>query len=166
MPTFNDSENIAKFVPEGDYTFTVTEFDQAISQGGKTSGSTRYALTLEVDLPSGSRGPRVFESLIDHASTAWKIDTFLKSAGVALAKGEGFEFNEGDARKHRAKFVNPIGLRGWCRLVVEEYPANSGKKKNRVSTFYTNKAKLPALVAAPQATVIDAEDVPFASAPY
>ena len=49
MPTFNDSENLVPFVPEGDYVFCVTEVDQAISAGGKTAGATKYELTLEID---------------------------------------------------------------------------------------------------------------------
>lgn len=163
MPTFNDSENLIPFVPEGDYVFTVTEFNQAISAGGKTAGATKYELTLEVELKDGARGPRVFENLIDHSATAWKIDTFLKSAGVTLAKGEAFEFNVADAEASGARFVEPLGLRGWCRLVVEEYPANSGKRRNKVATFYTNKAKLPArVIEAPRAEAgVEGVDVPF-----
>lgn len=163
MPTFNDSENLIPFVPEGDYVFTVTEFSQAISAGGKTAGSTKYELALEIELKDGARGPRVFENLIDHALTAWKIDTFLKSAGVTLAKGEAFEFNAEDAEAHRAKFVQPLGLRGWCRLGVEEYPVNSGKKRNKVATFYTNRAKLSSkVIEAPRAEkAVEGTDVPF-----
>lgn len=164
MPTFNDSENLIPFVPEGDYVFCVTEFGQAISAGGKTAGATKYELALEIELKDGARGPRVFENLIDHPATAWKIDTFLKSAGVVLPKGAAFEFNADDAASNGAQHVPPLGLRGWCRLVVEEYPANSGKRRNKVATFYTNKPKLPARVIAPpapDASAVDGEDIPF-----
>jgi hypothetical protein len=169
MPTFNDSENLVPFVPEGDYVFCVTEFDQGISAGGQTAGCTKYELTLEVELKDGARGPRVFENLIDdshrggQSKCAWKIDTFIKSAGVTLPKGAAFEFNADDAASNGAHHVPPLGLRGWCRLVVEEYPANSGKRRNKVATFYTNKPKLPARVIETRRTDdgVDGEDIPF-----
>ncbi len=162
MPTFHDSDNLPTHVPEGDYIFAVTAFEQGISAGGKTAGATKYGLTLEIETKPGERGPKVFENLIDHPSTAWKMDTFIKSCGVQLAKGEGFEFNADDAAQHGCRHVEPLGLRGWCRLVVEEYPLNSGKRRNKVAVFYTNKAKLPARVAvAEPAAVIEESDVPF-----
>jgi hypothetical protein len=166
MPTFNDSDNLPTHVPEGDYIYTVTGFEQKISAGGKTAGATKYSLTLEIETRAGERGPKCFENLIDHASTNWKIDTFLKSAGVTLSKGQGFEFNADDAAASGASFVEPVGLRGWCRLIVEEYPLNSGKRRNKVAVFYTNKAKVPARVAAPAPAApaaggISDEDVPF-----
>lgn len=157
MPTFHDSENIVPMVPEGDYVFRVVEFTQGISKGGKTAGCARYELKCAIELPDGKPGPNFYENLIDHASTAWKIDTFLKSAGIALPKGESFEFAFDDAADRGVRHVEPVGLRGWCNLAVEEYPVGSGKKRNRVATFYTNKPKL-APVIAPK---IDDADVPF-----
>ncbi len=56
--TFNDSENIVPFVPQGDYIFCVTGFTQAISAGGKTAGATKYELALEIELPANAKGPR------------------------------------------------------------------------------------------------------------
>ena len=159
MPTFNDSEARLPFQPEGDYVWCVIEFGSKISSGGKTAGSDLYEVTLEIE-PKGSR---CFESLIDHEATAWKIDTFLKSAGVKIAKGEAFDFrkdvvenaNAAEANEKKPmKWVNPLGLRGWCHLVVEEY---NGKKRNKVAIFYTDKAKLPPRVIAAPAT----DDAPF-----
>jgi hypothetical protein len=140
MPKFGDAENKVMMVPEGDYVFCVIDFESKISSGGKTSGSDMYAVTLEIE-PKGSR---CFENLIDHPSTGWKLDCFLKSCGVKLGIGEGFEFNETLAKNNGVRFIDPMGLRGWCRLNVEEYPVGSGKKKNRVEVFYIDKPKLPA----------------------
>jgi len=162
MPTFKDSDNLVRFVPEGDYIFTVTGFDQAVSAGGKTAGCTKYELELEIEIANGARGPRVFENLIDHESCDWKIDTFIKSAGVNLAKGVPFEFTKDEADANGVQFVQPLGLRGWCRLIVEEYPTNSGKKRNKVATFYTNKPKLaPRPIAAPVEPKITDDDAAF-----
>lgn len=160
MPKFNDSENLIPFVAPGDYTYTVTGFSQGISAGGKTSGATKYELELSITMPDGSRGPLVFENLIDHDLCAWKIDTFIKSAGVVIPKGAGYEFNQDDAKTSGVPFVNPLGLRGWLCLNVEEY---NGKKRNKVATFYTNKPKLARveIEATKTDSAVESADIPF-----
>lgn len=152
MPVFNDAENRDfKIVPEDDYIFRVTDFTSGLSKGGKTSGSPNY----EADLLLEGQDATIPEHLIDHPSCAWKLDTFLKSAGIQLKKGENYEFQEDKARELDVRFINPIGLRGWCRVRIEEYQKKNGTtgKANKVAIFYTNKEKLPALVTE--------EDQPF-----
>ncbi len=92
MPTFQDSESRIPFVPEGDYKFTVTDFDSKIATGATTRGSTQYELKLEIESKGGAA--HTYENLIDHPKTLWKMDTFLKSAGIKLAKGEGYDFRK------------------------------------------------------------------------
>lgn len=145
MPTFNDSNNIPAVLAEGDFIFCVTGYNSKISQGQKTRGSDVFELELEIE-PSEKR---IIEHLIDHPSCNWKIDCFLKSAGVKLAKGEAFEFSESKAQGAGCKYVDPIGLRGWCRVTQEIVPPRDGKKEftvNKIGTFYTDKPKLAARV--------------------
>ena len=149
MPTFNDSENLPPFIPEGDYIFTVTGYERRISQGAKTAGADVYALTLAFD-----GGGRVFSDLIDTPALQFKIDTFLKSAGIRLAKGEAFYFDQDEANANNARFINPIGLRGWCRLSIEEY---KGIKRNKVAIYYTNLEKL----APVKLETASEEEIPF-----
>lgn len=149
MPVFNDSENVPQFQPEGDYVFRVDDFTIGISKGGKTAGAEKYDLELALE-PSNSK---LFETLVDHESCVWKIDTFLKSAGIKLAKGQPFSFRRDEAESNGWAWVNPIGLRGWCRVFVDEY---NGKKRNKVTTFYTDRPKL-----APVVPVETEEDTPF-----
>jgi hypothetical protein len=159
MPVFNDSSNIPPLLPDGDYVFTVKAFEIAISQGAKTRGSEKYELDLAIE-PTGKP---VFENLIDHPSTNWKIDCFLKSAGVTIAKGERYEFRQDVAKDSGCRWVNPIGLRGWCRLSQEQLPPRDNKPGekpmtiNKVAMFYTDKPKLaPVRVEQPEE-----EDKPF-----
>jgi hypothetical protein len=152
MPTFNDSNNIPPIVPVGDYVFCVVDFESKISAGAKTAGCESYNLTLEIE-PNGSK---CWETLTDHPSTAWKIDTFLKSAGIKLARGEHFDFRETEANALGYTHVNPIGLRGWCRLTIDTY---QGKEKNKVVMFYTDKPKLPRRVEV--AAQVEDDDIPF-----
>lgn len=152
MPTFNDSENIINLVPEGDYKFTVVDFAIGLSSGGKTSGSEKYEVKYEVE--KGKEKSITYDTLIDHELCAWKLDTFLKCSGVRLAKGERFTFRKDEAESQNIRWINPLGLRGWFKLFVDEY---QGKKRNKVSMYYTDKEKLA------QVVVESKEDnIPFA----
>jgi hypothetical protein len=143
MPKFNDSNNIPALLEDGDYIYTVTEFSSKVMQAGKTSGSDAYEMTVKI-APTGKPIPVL---LIDHPSCDWKIDTFVKSAGVQLAKGQGFEFIKTRAEHSGVPWVDPIGLRGWCHVSVKTIPANPPKYPNtrdvnEVAVFYTDKEKL------------------------
>ncbi len=141
MPIFNDSENIPPVAPEGDYVFCVTDFESKISNGAKTRGCDQYVVEFTLE-PVGNR---VIEYLTDHENTSWKIDCFLKSAGVKLAKGEKFEFQE-DRCKPGVRFVDPIGLRGWCHIIQDTLPPTTTHSKelivNKIAVFYTDREKL------------------------
>jgi hypothetical protein len=143
MPIYTDSENKAfELLPEGDYRFCVTEFGITISSSGKTNGSEKYTAKLEIE-PSGNT---VTEFLFDHKSTIWKLDCFLKSIGVQLKKDEPYEFKRDVAEEKRRRWINPVYMRGWCRIVQEPYTSkkdNSQKMGNKVAIFYTDKEKLP-----------------------
>lgn len=138
-------------VPAGDYIFCVVGFECKISQGKVTRGCDQFKLELEIE-PKGSI---CLEDLFDHANTGWKIDTFLKSANVKLPKDSSFEFREDTAKDKGVPWINPLGLRGWCRLIEDEYMKSgetTKRKTNRVDSFYTDKPKLErrVIVAVPE----------------
>jgi hypothetical protein len=135
MPVFNDSENMKPFLPEGDYTFRVIGFEIGISNGAQTRGSESYEVKMEVE----GHGNTVYETLIDHPKTTWKLDVFLKCCGIKLNKGESFEFRRDKAEQAGVRWVNPIGHRGHFRVFVDEY---KDRKKNKVMTFYTDRGAL------------------------
>lgn len=143
MPTFNDSEAI-QLLPSCDAKWTVTDFTIGISKGQKTRGSEQYEVHLSLKTADGAQG-RTRENLIDHASCAWKIDTFLKSGGVNLVKGQRFSFRADEAARDGIAWINPVGLRGWCRVVVEVFERQDKTKgeSNKIATFYTDREKLP-----------------------
>jgi hypothetical protein len=153
MPTFNDSQNVPQLLPDGDYIFCVADFEIGLSTGGKTNGCEKYEVELEIE-PSGKK---VLEFMVDHPTCAWKIDTFLKSCGVKLTKGESFDFREDVAKEKGIRWVNPIGLRGWCCLKSEPSSKDPKKIFNKVAIFYTEKTKLEARLA----NAVSEEDVPF-----
>ena len=91
---------------------------------------------------------KIKEQLLDHPSCSWKIDTFLKSAGIRkLAKGQDFEFDEDSADDKDVPWINPMGLRCIAHVIVDESYVSAITKqvvpKNRVSVFYTDRPALP-----------------------
>lgn len=170
MPTFTNQENQAFVLhPPGDYVFQVTGIETGIQGGtGTTAGSPYWELKLAIE----GNGGVVFERLIDHPSCNWKIDTFLKCTGAAPKPGASFEFDEDAAAASGCLYINPIGLRGHCHLIVDEFQkagSTEKRKKNKVGTFHTDKPKLPraesptpapAPAAAP-ATTAETDDIPF-----
>lgn len=157
MPKFTDAENKTYILlPEGDYKYMVTDWEIGISTGPATAGSEKYTAKFTlIDHP----GSELRETLIDHPKTGWKIDTFLKSAGIKPGKDEDFAFKPNEQSKCDPEtgllWINPIGLRGWCKLIQEDYvtKAKTTIKINKVSIFYTDKEKLP--------QIISEEEMPF-----
>ena len=113
MPVYKEpTEQGARNVPPGEYTFTVTSCEVGISKGQKTSGSDAFKLVLTED----TQGVKVFEQLIDHPSSDFKFFNFLKSCNVVLKPGEAFDFLKPRADRLGIRWINPIGLRGRYKL--------------------------------------------------
>jgi hypothetical protein len=160
MPTFKNAENKtqSELVPDGDYVFCVVDFEQGLSSGDKTNGATMFELTLELENTKAV----IYENLIDHESTGWKLDTFLKSCGIQLKEGQAYEFRSDLAEQAGVTWVNPIGLRGWCRIETQGYTpkgATAIRKVNKVATYYTDREKLPRRAIGDEA--VSEEDQPF-----
>ena len=175
MPTYKGKENQAfVLLPVGDYQFEVTGMESGLQTGsGKTAGSPYWEMKLSII----GKGATVFERLIDHPVCDFKIDTFLRSTGAAPPLGQAFEFMETAAAESGCAWIDPIGLRGWCHLIVDDYtPAGEKvpRKKNKVGAFLTDRPKIarapkpepePAPAAAPEAapgaTAETEDDMPF-----
>lgn len=138
MPTHqfrNEDTKLTEFVllPEGEYVLEVIAAEVGISKGAKTRTSDQIELTLKaVQAAPGATLPenagRVWETLIFHPSTDWKVDNFVKSTNLAQEPGQEVEINE----------ETVIGLRGWAKVGFDTY---NGKKKNDVKFWITNKEK-------------------------
>jgi hypothetical protein len=124
---YTDAPAAFKILPPGEYVLTCTKAEAGIATGAKTKGSENLELTLE-----DGTGARLHETLIFHASTAWKVDHALKAFGVQPKKGQEVD-------------VQPetfLGRRCWARLKVEEYDKKDGSGKgqsNKVEAFIWDK---------------------------
>lgn len=163
MPTFQDRESRGQIIKEQDGIFRVTAFKLSTLQRGPCSGAEMITLTLEIE----GTGARFEENLIDHEKTGWKIDTFLKSAGIVMDKGQSFRWADDDIRP---VWVNPIGLRGWCHVGLEEQESNTVKNadgskkrftKNTIAIFYTDRPKLTRHTFSNPAPIGPLVDIPF-----
>jgi hypothetical protein len=142
MPIFQDSENAYAVVPEGDYVLCVYEFSSDLSTGKKTTGAKRYNIVFTVE----GTDSKIKESLIDHESCIWKIDTFLKSCGIRnLQKGQAWEFEKDEAEKQGVPWINPMGLRCHAAIIHDTYTSQRGNEvtKNKIAAFYTDREVLP-----------------------
>jgi hypothetical protein len=170
MPVFQNQDNKTFVVlPPGDYTFEVVGMESGIQTGtGKTAGSPFWELKLSIEKRDGAM---VFERLIDHPTCNFKIDTFLKCTGAAPAHGVAFDFQQDAAESAGILWIDPVGLRGWCHLIEDEFtPKGATKpiKKNKVGSFLTDRPKLarvqkaePVATPAPAADELPEDEIPF-----
>lgn len=142
MPIFQDTESAYALVPEGDYVLCVYEFITDMSTSEKTKGSWRHTVVFNIE----GTDSKLKETLIDHPSSFWKIDTFLKSSGIrSLAKGQEFYFEQDVAEEKGVPWINPMGLRCHARVVHDSFRSNkTGNEitKNKVAAFYTDRPVL------------------------
>lgn len=117
---FKDSSN-RMLLEGGDYKATITSVEPCLA---KSSGNEMLKLTLEIE----PHGVTVYDNLVFSAKAAWRIDTFLKSIGMAPKKGEKIDFNEAFCERL-------VGKSGEVTLSVDEY--EPGKKSNKVTAWLT-----------------------------
>jgi hypothetical protein len=139
MPVFQDTPARSfELPPEGDQILRVVNFEIGISTGAKTRGSDQYT----VEFCSEANGASFEVRLQNHASTWWKVDNWLKGSGVALTKGQAFEFRQDLAEKNGVTWVNPIGLRCHAKVVHRPGTRDPKVKFAEVAVFYTDRPKL------------------------
>ena len=113
-------------LPNGEYNFTVENFERARSTGqGKWPATNMAKMTLKID--GGELGKTVLtENFILFSENEWKISSFFVSLGMKK-KGEPFKMN----------WEGSIGKTGRVRLKVEEYIKQDGSvgETNRVDRF-------------------------------
>lgn len=166
MPVFQDAESPYAVVPEGDYILTVFEFLTEISAGEKTKGVDKFNIVFNIE----GTDSKLKEVLLDHHSCVWKIDTFLKSAGIRnLKRGQSWHFEKDRAEAAGVPWINPMGLKCHAAVVQETYTSGRGNKvtKNKVAAYYTDREILkpdPELRKKPTRTSnppLEGEKTPF-----
>jgi len=127
---------------EGDYNFTVTEFERGrfpgSREGGKIPECKKVMLTLSVDTPEGPATTKY--DLILWSTLEWKIAEFFRCIGQKK-HGEAF----------RPRWNEVIGSQGRARFRPRTYKGKDGddRQTNDVAKFYDYDPKFFAPAAAP-----------------
>lgn len=127
----NDSSYV--LLPEGDYDFTVEQFERGRHEGSaKVPGCPKAILTLRVTGVQGST--TITENLLLHSKMEWKLCQFFTSIGHRKA-GE----------KLRMDWNRVHGARGRCRVYVDTYTKRDGTegKSNKIDAFLEPQAAVP-----------------------
>lgn len=155
MPTFKNQTGFTLIPDNTICQFTVAEMEATMRDKGKTNGAMEYRLKLDLHNEDGDKIGTVRQSLIDHESTDYHIDHFLRASDAVgqygLKEGQAFEFLQSRAETKKVAWVDPVGLRGWCIIGVREYTSQkdgSMKKVNEVSRWLDDRAPLPRKVEA------------------
>lgn len=112
---------------EGDYNFTVTDFERGRFPGSaKIPACNKAALTLQVRTADGKRATIKFDLLL-YRSLEWRISSFFRCIGQ---------------KKHDERLVmdwtKVVGARGRARFKPRAYTNKDGEERqaNDVDKFY------------------------------
>ena len=159
MPEYTDSKEPKFYVPPGRYILCATEYAVKYRQTGKTAGSQEFEVKMEIE----SQGCAINEYFILHSSTIWRVEAFIRAAGIVLKKGQGWSFIKNEGLDKGWQWIDLIGLRVHAQLIQDPQP--NGRIYNKVSVYYSDKGFLPKRVMAEQAespeNAPSEEDIPF-----
>lgn len=131
-------------LPEGDYNFTVTNFERGRFPGGqKIPACNKATLTLQVTMNDGIA--IVHTDFLLHKSMEWKLSAFFRCIGL---------------KKHGERLVmdwsRVIGCEGRARFKPRTYTDRDGNERqtNEVDRFYDWDARF-------FAENIDDDELPF-----
>lgn len=106
-------------LPEGDYNYTVTQFERGRYPGSaKLPPCNKASLTLQVELPDGSLAT-CREDLILYRTLEWKLASFFRSIGEKKS-GERVVMD----------WNKVIGRRGRAHFKPRTYTANTGESRS------------------------------------
>lgn len=129
----------------GNYAFTVEKMERSTFNPSPSSSirdaSPMAELELKIDSPQGTA--IVFENLILHTKTEWKLSEFFTAIGQ---KKSGVPFTP--------DWSGVIGATGYCKISQNNYTNKNGDNKtnNRVERFLTPEDGQSKVNSQPQAT--------------
>jgi hypothetical protein len=125
---FNAGNPDSETVIPGDYTLEIIDAKEDTS----TNGNDMFKLTTAIVGPDGTaRGARIWHNLVITESTAWRINSFLKSCGHHPGEGVDIEL---DADK----------MIGWRLRATVGNEVYQGKTSPRIQKFLFSENAKPA----------------------
>lgn len=121
--SFEETTNEFQLVPEGDYDFTIVDFERAHFDGSEKMPPCNMAkVTYEVQAPDGTKG-RIRQNLFLHTKSQWLLTNFACAIGM-MKRGDG-EF--------KIAWSQLVGSTGRMKISVRKY---NDKEYNDVKRFY------------------------------
>lgn len=121
----NDGQEFV-LLPEGDYNFTVTNFERGRFVGGqKIPACNKATITVQIKADEGVASVKF--DLFLYRTVEWKIAAFFRSIGQ---------------KKHGEKLAmdwnKVIGAKGRCHVKQRDYTNNNGEERtvNDIDKFY------------------------------
>lgn len=120
-------ESSFTLLPEGDYRFTIKNFEKARYAGGeKIPACPKAIVTFEVFSPDG-KSAELSENFLLHKKMEWKLSEFFASIGLKKK-------NEPVRMLWTPEL---IGKSGVCKLIVHNYKKDGEDRQiNRIDKFY------------------------------
>jgi hypothetical protein len=125
----NDGQEFVT-LPEGDYDFTITNFERGrFPGGGKLPACNKATLTLRVENKEGTASIRT--DLFLHKSVEWKLSAFFRSVGLK---------KHGEMLR-RMPWDKVVGAKGRAHIVQRSYTGKDGTQRttNDVRDFLDPK---------------------------
>lgn len=125
-------DNTFEVLPEGDYHFTVTDYEVGYYSGNSTKiPANTQQVTCELEIPTLDKTVRLKNNLFICKKLLFLVRTFAESIGMVGEKG-----------KEKIDLTKMKGLTGICSITIRE--SNNGNEFNRVESFYP-PSKAPAV---------------------
>ncbi|MCD8308796.1 MAG: hypothetical protein LUD19_02990 [Clostridia bacterium] len=137
-----DMEDRYEPLPEGDYNFTVKEYERAWHNGSaKVPACNKAIVTFTIH--GESKDMTVKESFFLCSAFGWKLKALFESVGL-LKHGE----------KLRMQWDKLEGKTGKCHLYVDTYTDMNGVKRenNKIKKFYSYDDEVE--VSAPESKTV------------
>ncbi|MBE6876527.1 MAG: DUF669 domain-containing protein [Ruminococcus sp.] len=122
------NENSFEILPEGDYTFRITNFTKAHHEGSaKIPPCPKAIVEFEISDNHGNT-VTIAENFLLHSKLEWKLSQFFIAVGMKK-KGEPL----------RMRWTPElIGKTGTCKVIIHKYVGNDQQEhqKNQIDKFY------------------------------
>ncbi len=120
-------------LPEGEYTYEVTNFKRERFDGSKNMGPCPVAV-LQLRCENEHASGTIFTRLYLNSKVMFRISNFFKSAGLVAADAP-----EGTSMP-MSLFGQAAGSTGRCKVKVRKYEVNGEKRESNDVDFIVPKA--------------------------
>lgn len=127
------NDSTFEVLPEGDYNFTVKNFERGRHNGSDKLPACNKAV-LKIEVSDGTKSTTLDHNLFLHSKTEGMLCAFFNAIG---------QRQHGQAM--RMDWNKVIGSKGRCKLGIRKWKGNNGQEmeSNQINRFYEPDAAAP-----------------------